>query len=115
MYLGHCFSYLNGYYRHFGGNPDEPAAWGVSVLRQGLQLDFLQQRLPRRAPLPPEVPLDAIARPLYLQIQDLQRKVGTRVISTPHMLGFLDPDLPTKSRPIGHQPVGETVSASPAA
>ncbi len=30
MYLGHCMSYLNGYYRHFGGNPDEPAAWGVS-------------------------------------------------------------------------------------
>jgi hypothetical protein len=20
FYLGHCFSYLNGYYRHFGGN-----------------------------------------------------------------------------------------------
>ena len=29
-YLGHSLSYLNGYYRHFGGNPDEPLAWGVS-------------------------------------------------------------------------------------
>src|SRR4051812_27605753 len=30
MYLGHPFSYLNGYYRHYGGNPDKPIAWGVS-------------------------------------------------------------------------------------
>ena len=30
MYLGHCMSYLNGYYRHFGGNTEEPIAWGVS-------------------------------------------------------------------------------------
>ena len=29
-YFGHCLSYLNGYYRHYGGNPDEPIAWGVS-------------------------------------------------------------------------------------
>src|SRR5439155_318641 len=29
-YLGHCFSYLNGYYRHYGANPDKPIAWGVS-------------------------------------------------------------------------------------
>lgn len=25
-YFGHCLSYLNGYYRHYGGNPDEPMA-----------------------------------------------------------------------------------------
>ena len=30
FYLGHCFSYLNGYYRHYGANPDKPVAWGVS-------------------------------------------------------------------------------------
>jgi hypothetical protein len=28
-YLGHCFSYLNGYYRHYGANPDKPIAWSV--------------------------------------------------------------------------------------
>jgi hypothetical protein len=32
-YFGHCLSYLNGYYRHFGGNPDQPLAWGVSSYR----------------------------------------------------------------------------------
>ena len=30
-YFGHCLSYLNGYYLHFGGNPDVPIAWGVST------------------------------------------------------------------------------------
>ena len=30
-YFGHCLSYFNGYYRHYGGNPDEPIAWGVST------------------------------------------------------------------------------------
>jgi fatty acid desaturase len=29
-YLGHCLSNLNGYFEHFGGNPDVPMAWGVS-------------------------------------------------------------------------------------
>ena len=30
FYLGHCFSYLNGYFRHYGADPDKPIAWGVS-------------------------------------------------------------------------------------
>jgi len=30
MYLGHSLSYLNGYYRHYGGNTEKPIAWGVS-------------------------------------------------------------------------------------
>src|SRR5207237_530632 len=29
-YLGDCFSYLNGYYRPYGANPDKPIVWGVS-------------------------------------------------------------------------------------
>src|SRR5581483_1448465 len=29
-YFGHCLSYLNGYFLHYGGNPDVPLAWGVS-------------------------------------------------------------------------------------
>ena len=46
----------------------------------------------------------------YLQIRDLQLRAGTRVISQPHMLGFLDPDLPSKSRPVGHHADVETAS-----
>src|SRR5579883_612897 len=30
-YLGHSLSSLNGYYEHFGANPDKPIAWGVST------------------------------------------------------------------------------------
>ncbi|MDB5454179.1 MAG: Fatty acid desaturase, partial [Caulobacteraceae bacterium] len=30
-YLGECLSQLNGYYEHFGGDPDRPIAWGVST------------------------------------------------------------------------------------
>ncbi len=33
-YFGHCLSYLNGYYLHYGGKPDVPLAWGVSSYRQ---------------------------------------------------------------------------------
>ena len=29
-YLGHCCTYVNGYFLHYGGNPDKPIAWGVS-------------------------------------------------------------------------------------
>src|SRR5437588_10532011 len=29
-YFSHSLSYLYGYYRHYGGDPDEPLAWGVS-------------------------------------------------------------------------------------
>jgi len=34
--FGHCFSYLNGYYRHYGANPDKPIAWGSQQLRKNL-------------------------------------------------------------------------------
>jgi len=33
-YLGHCFSYLNGYYRHYGSESRQTIAWGVSKLRK---------------------------------------------------------------------------------
>jgi hypothetical protein len=33
-YLGHCFSYLNGYFRHYGADPDNPIA-GASAATEG--------------------------------------------------------------------------------
>ena len=36
----------------------------------------------------------------HRQIADEQRREGVRVIPPPHALGFLDPDLPEKSRPL---------------
>jgi len=37
---------------------------------------------------------------LHNQIRERQREAGVRVIKPPHALGFLDPDLPEKSRPV---------------
>ena len=31
-YLGHCFSYLNGYYRHYGANPGQTNCLGREQL-----------------------------------------------------------------------------------
>ncbi len=114
MYLGHCMSYLNGYYRHFGGNPDEPAAWGVSSYGKVYNWIFFNNGYHAEHHFRPKCHWTR-SHDLYSQIQGLQRRVGTRVISTPHMLGFLDPDLPTKSRPlIEPASASETASATPA-
>jgi hypothetical protein len=43
----------------------------------------------------------------HRQIADQQRKAGVRVITPPHALGFLDPNLPEKSRPL--EPAADTV------
>jgi hypothetical protein len=35
------------------------------------------------------------------QIAELQKQEGVRVIKRAHMLGFLDPDLPKRGKPVG--------------
>ncbi len=112
MYLGHCFSYLNGYYRHFGGNPDEPIAWGVSSYGKVYNWIFFNNGYHAEHHFRPKCHWTKMHE-FFEQIQHKQREAGTRVLSTPHMLGFLDPDLPTKSRPMGEQP-GEIAPATPA-
>ncbi len=44
-----------------------------------------------------------------MKIAEEQRREGVRVIKPPHALGFLDPDLPEKSRPL--QPALEAAPA----
>jgi hypothetical protein len=44
----------------------------------------------------------------HRKIADEQRREGVRVIMPPHALGFLDPNLPEKSRPL----IGETSLSS---
>ncbi len=112
MYLGHCFSYLNGYYRHFGGNPDEPIAWGVSSYGKVYNWIFFNNGYHAEHHFRPKCHWTKMHE-FFEQIQHKQREAGTRVLSQPHMLGFLDPDLPTKSRPLGEQTV-EIAPATPA-
>ena len=114
MYLGHCMSYLNGYYRHFGGNPDEPIAWGVSSYGKVYNWIFFNNGYHAEHHFRPKCHWTRM-HAFFEQIQEKQREAGTRVLSTPHMLGFLDPDLPTKSRPMVEQPtITEAAPATPA-
>ncbi len=114
MYLGHCLSYLNGYYRHFGGNTEEPIAWGVSSYGKIYNWIFFNNGYHAEHHFRPKCHWTKM-HAFFLQIQDKQRAAGVRVINQPHMLGFLDPNLPTKSRALGPQSAeGETASATPA-
>jgi fatty acid desaturase len=96
-YLGHCLSYLNGYYRHYGGNPDEPIAWGVSSYGNWYNWIWFFNGYHAEHHFRPKVHWTRMQR-LRAEILEQQRLAGVRVISVPHALGFLDPDLPSPSR-----------------
>ena len=95
FYLGHCFSYLNGYFRHYGANPDKPIAWGVSSYGKIYNWLFFFNGYHAEHHFRPKVhwtKIEAFRR----QIAELQKQEGVRVIKRAHMLGFLDPDLPKR-------------------
>jgi fatty acid desaturase len=98
FYLGHCFSYLNGYYRHFGANPDKPIAWGVSSYGKIYNWLFFYNGYHAEHHFRPKVHWTKMEA-FHEQIADLQKEEGVRVISHAHMLGFLDPDLPARGKP----------------
>jgi fatty acid desaturase len=97
-YLGHCLSYLNGYYRHYGGNPDFPIAWGVSSYHKLYNLLWFNNGYHAEHHFRPKMHWTRM-REFHEEIKEEQRRAGVRVIKPPHALGFLDPDLPAKSRP----------------
>src|SRR5467141_865875 len=91
-YLGHCFSYLNGYYRHYGANPDKPIAWGVSSYGKIYNWLFFYNGYHAEHHFRPKVhwtKMEAFRQ----SIAELQKEEGVRTIKRAHMLGFLDPDL----------------------
>jgi len=95
FYLGHCFSYLNGYYRHYGANPDKPIAWGVSSYGKIYNWLFFYNGYHAEHHFRPKVhwtKMEAFRQ----QITDLQKREGVRTIRRAHMFGFLDPDLPKR-------------------
>jgi fatty acid desaturase len=98
-YLGHCLSYLNGYFLHYGGNPDVPLAWGVSSYHKLYNWIWFYNGYHAEHHFKPRQHWTKMVD-LHNQIREQQRKAGTRVIQPPHALGFLDPDLPDKSRPL---------------
>ena len=94
-YLGHCFSYLNGYYRHYGANPDKPIAWGVSSYGRIYNWLFFYNGYHAEHHFRPKVHWIKMEK-FRRSIEDLQKQEGVRTIKRAHMLGFLDPDLPKR-------------------
>lgn len=106
FYLGHCFSYLNGYFRHYGADPDKPIAWGVSSYGKLYNWVFFYNGYHAEHHFRPKVHWTQMEA-FQQQIAQLQKAEGVRVINQAHMLGFLDPDLPKRGerRPVGAEPV----------
>ena len=92
-YFGHCLSYLNGYYRHYGGNPDEPMAWGVSSYHRLYNWLWFFNGYHAEHHFRPKVHWTQMEG-LRDRIVHQQVAAGVRVIKPPHALAFLDADLP---------------------
>ena len=97
-YFGHSLSYLNGYYRHYGGNPNEPLAWGVSTYHKLYNWTWFYNGYHAEHHFRPKVHWTRMEA-FRDQIVEQQRAAGVRVIKPPHALGFLDPDLPRRTEP----------------
>ena len=106
-YFGHSLSYLNRYYRHYGGNPDEPIAWGVSTYCKLYNWTWFYNGYHAEHHFRPKVHWTQM-QTLRDQITEQQRAAGVRVIKVPHALGFLEPDLAAseRARELQSKPVG---------
>ncbi len=111
-YLGHSFSSLNGYYKHYGSNPDLPIAWGVSSYGRIYNWIWFNNGYHAEHHYRPRHHWTKM-RDLHEQIQEKQREAHVRVIKPPHALGFLDPSLP-KLVDAGKPEEPEVASAAPA-
>lgn len=87
-YIGNCLSYLNGYYLHFGGNPDVPLAWGVSSYHKLYNWLWFNNGYHAEHHYRPRVHWTEM-KSLQIQLADAQKAAGTYVIRVPHALGFL--------------------------
>jgi len=100
-YFGHCLSYLNGYYLHYGGNPDVPLAWGVSSYHKLYNWLWFNNGYHAEHHYRPRVHWMDMKQ-LHEQLKDEQTRAGVRVIAMPHALGFLERE-PTRLQ-AGHSP-----------
>ncbi len=112
MYLGQCLSNLNGYYLHYGANPDKPIAWGVSSYAKLYNWTWFYNGYHAEHHFRPNVHWTKMVA-LHEVIKDAQQREGVRVITPPHALGFLDPTLPPLSGTrAGSAVVGESAPSA---
>lgn len=90
FYFGHCLAFLNGYFRHYGSNPDLPIAWGVSSYGKLYNLLWLNNGYHAEHHYRPRVHWTQMPT-LHESIRDEQVRSGVKVIEYAHVLGFLDP------------------------
>ncbi|HYM32127.1 MAG TPA: fatty acid desaturase [Candidatus Cybelea sp.] len=88
-YLGHSLSSLNGYYEHFGANPDVPIAWGVSSYGKLYNWIWFNNGYHAEHHYRPKVHWTQM-KALHRQIAVEQRAAGVKVIRHSHALGFID-------------------------
>jgi fatty acid desaturase len=87
-YLGHSLTAMNGYYEHYGANPDKPIAWGVSCYNTVFNWLWLNNGYHAEHHYRPKQHWTQM-RDLHLQIAEKQQVEGVRVIKWPHQFGFL--------------------------
>jgi fatty acid desaturase len=88
-YLGHSLSSLNGYYEHFGADPDRPIAWGVSCYGRLYNWTWLYNGYHAEHHYRPKMHWTRMVA-LHRAIAEEQRRAGVRVLRVPHALGFLE-------------------------
>ena len=87
-YLGQALSQLSGYYEHFGGNPDDPIAWGVSSSSRLYNLVWFGNGHHAEHHFRPSIHWSKLGA-FHRTIAEEQRAHGTHIIATSHLLGFL--------------------------
>src|SRR5947208_11784409 len=106
-YLGWVLSYAQGYWEHYDAKPGDYYANSVSSYHRLYNLLWFNNGYHAEHHFRPKLHWTKM-REFHEKIEDEQRRAGVRVIKPPHALGFLDPDLPEKSRPLvssaGSQP-----------
>jgi fatty acid desaturase len=88
-YAGHSLSNLNGYYEHFGANPDVALAWGVSTYGRLYNVMWFNNGFHAEHHYRPNTHWTKMAQ-LHERIAEDQRRAGVRVLRHAHPLGFLE-------------------------
>jgi fatty acid desaturase len=94
-YFGQSLSSLNGFYEHFGADPDRPIAWGVSTYNRLYNWTWMNNGYHAEHHYRPKVHWTQM-KALHEAIADQQKAAGVRTIRWSHALGFLDRSLPAR-------------------
>lgn len=89
-YLGHSLSALNAYYEHFAGNPDLPAAWGVSSYGRIYNWTWLNNGYHAEHHYRPKAHWTDMPT-LRRELAHEHKRANTSVMRRAHLLGFLEP------------------------